>query len=194
MKRIFDIAISSIGLIILSPCLLVIALLIKITSPGLVFYRAERVGKDGVSFKLYKFRSMTTDADKSGPKITTQGDARVTSVGRWLRKLKLDELPQLINVLKGEMSMVGPRPEDPHYVAYYSPEQRQVLSVLPGITSAASVRFRHEEQILVGDDWEIQYIQQVLPEKLDIELDYLRQRSFWGDLSLIWRTFLALLR
>jgi len=192
MKRIFDIAISSIGLIILSPFLLVIAILIELTSPGPIFYRAERIGKDGVPFELYKFRSMTSGADKTGPKITAQGDARVTPLGRWLRRLKLDEFPQFINVLKGDMSIVGPRPEDPHYVSYYTPEQQKVLSVLPGITSAASVRYRHEEAMLSSPDWETRYRAEVLPAKLAIDLAYLERRTLWTDFTLILQTIAAM--
>lgn len=169
MKRFFDIIVSALALIILTPLLLLISVLVKLTSPGPIFYRAERIGKNGKPFKLYKFRSMASDADKGGPKITASGDARVTPLGRWLRKFKLDELPQFINVLKGEMSTVGPRPEDPHYVNFYSAEQRKVLDVLPGITSAASVRYRHEERILNGEGWERQYSEKVLPAKLAIE-------------------------
>ena len=194
MNRTIDLLVSALGLIALSPLLTITALLIKLTSPGPILYRAERVGKDGKLFRLYKFRSMAADADKAGPKITAQGDRRVTPLGRWLRKLKLDELPQLINVLKGEMSMVGPRPEDPHYVAYYTPEQRQVLSVLPGITSAASVRYRHEERILDEADWESKYLNEVMPEKLAIELEYIERRTFLSDLKIIVATFLSLFR
>lgn len=194
MKPFFDILVSVFSLIILSPLLILIAFLIKATSPGPILYRAERVGKDNELFELYKFRSMTVDADKAGPKITAQRDARITHVGRWLRKFKLDELPQLINVFKGEMSLVGPRPEDPRYTAYYTPQQKQVLNVLPGITSAASVRYRHEQQMLTGPDWETTYLQEILPEKLRIELEYLEKCTFISDLAIIWRTFLALFR
>ena len=137
---------------------------------------------------------MTEGADQAGPKITAQGDRRVTPVGRWLRILKLDELPQLINVLKGEMSIVGPRPEDPHYVSFYTPEQKRVLSVTPGITSAASICYRHEEQLLASQDWEETYINHVLPDKLRLELEYLETSSFISDLGIIWGTFLALFR
>ena len=194
MKRPFDIIVSIFALLILSPLLLLTSILIKLTSPGPVFYRAKRVGKDGVPFKLYKFRSMTVAADEVGPKITAQGDIRVTPVGRWLRRLKIDELPQFINVLKGEMSVVGPRPEDPDYVNAYTPEQRRVLQVRPGVTSPASVCYRHEEQLLSGDDWEEKYIDEILPKKLQIELDYLRKRTLFTDLKIIWDTFVALFK
>lgn len=194
MKRAFDFLFSAFFLLILSPVFLLIALLIKLDSPGPVFYGAVRVGKDGEPFRLYKFRSMVADAASKGPGITHQGDPRVTRVGYWLRRFKLDELPQLINVCKGEMSLVGPRPEDPRYVALYTPEQRAVLTVAPGVTSAASLRFRHEEQILKGEDWETTYLHEILPTKLQIELEYLKNRTFASDLKIIWQTFLALFR
>ena len=172
----------------LSPLFLVIALLIKLSTPGPVFYRAVRIGKDGLPFRLYKFRSMVMGADKSGPGITTAADRRITPVGRFLRKTKLDELPQLINVLRGEMSLVGPRPEDPRYVAYYTPDQRQVLRVRPGITSAASLRYRDESALLTGSDWETTYILCVMPQKLAIELAYLQHRNLLTDLKLVLLT------
>ena len=194
MKRTFDFLFSAFFLLILSPVFLLIALLIKLDSPGPVFYRAVRVGKDGEPFRLYKFRSMVADAASKGPGITHQGDPRVTRVGHWLRRFKLDELPQLINVCKGEMSLVGPRPEDPRYVALYTPEQRAVLTVAPGVTSAASLRFRHEEHLLTGTNWEDTYLRVILPEKLKIDLDYIQRRTFATDLLIIWQTFLALFR
>ena len=194
MKRLFDFLFSTFFLFTLFPLFLFIAILIKLDSPGPVFYRAVRVGKDGEPFRLYKFRSMVADAASKGPGITHQGDPRVTRVGNWLRRFKLDELPQLINVCKGEMSLVGPRPEDPRYVALYTPEQRAVLTVAPGVTSAASLRFRHEEHLLTGTNWEDTYLRAILPEKLKIDLDYIQRRTFATDLSIIWQTFLALFR
>ncbi|MFZ1551113.1 MAG: sugar transferase, partial [Anaerolineae bacterium] len=131
---------------------------------------AVRVGQDGRPFRLYKFRSMIVGTDRQGPGITATGDPRITRVGRFLRRAKLDELPQLINVLLGDMSLVGPRPEDPRYVAFYTPEQRRVLSVHPGITSPASLAYRHEEQLLAGEDWETHYRTRVLPAKLALDL------------------------
>ena len=189
--RLLDSVASLAGLIILCPILLVVALLIKLDSPGPVFYKAERVGKGGRLFRLFKFRSMVTDADRRGPGITTTGDQRVTRVGRWLRKTKVDELPQLINVLRGEMSLVGPRPEDPRYVALYTPEQRQILTVRPGITSPASLEYRHEEQLLSGSEWEHTYTEQIMPHKIEIELDYLLNRSPRSDLLVILQTVLG---
>ncbi len=188
IRRLVDVSGATAGLVVLSPLFLLLASFIKLDSPGPVFYRARRVGKAGREFRLYKFRSMVTDADRRGPGITASGDRRVTRVGAVLRRTKLDELPQLINVLRGEMSLVGPRPEDPSYVALYTPEQRQVLRVRPGITSAASLTYRYEEQLLTGPDWEMTYRTQVLPDKLAIDLRYLNGRTLSSDLGLILRT------
>ena len=192
--RIIDVIASGLGLLILSPLLLVLALLVKLTSPGPAFYRAARVGKDWHPFRLYKFRTMVSGADRTGPGITTADDTRITHLGRFLRKTKLDELPQLINVLRGEMSLVGPRPEDPRYVAFYSPAQRQVLAARPGITSAASLAFRDEASILQGSDWHRTYVERILPQKLAIDLAYLQRRTILSDLVLIFRTVVAVVR
>jgi lipopolysaccharide/colanic/teichoic acid biosynthesis glycosyltransferase len=192
-QRLFDLIAAGLALLILSPLLVLIALLVKLTSPGPVLHRGERVGQGGRVFRLYKFRSMVAQAAQIGPGITGAADRRITPVGRWLRRLKLDELPQLINVLKGDMSVVGPRPEDPRYVTLYTPEQRRILAARPGITSAASVRYRHEEQLLTGADWETAYRQTVMPAKLQIELDYLQRRTLWSDLLIVGQTLLALL-
>jgi lipopolysaccharide/colanic/teichoic acid biosynthesis glycosyltransferase len=194
LRRLLDLLASLIGLLLLSPLFLLLALLIRLDSAGPIFYRAQRVGKDGGLFSLYKFRSMTVGADKQGPGITVAGDSRVTRVGRFLRRTKLDELPQLLNVLKGEMSLVGPRPEDPRYVALYTPEQRQVLAARPGITSAASLQYRREEELLSGADWERVYRQEVMPAKLAIDLAYGQTRTIWTDLRLIFQTILAVLK
>lgn len=193
-KRIFDLLVSALGLIILSPIFALIALLIRLTSPGPVFYRARRVGQGGREFTLYKFRSMVADADRRGPGITAAGDPRVTSIGRVLRRTKLDELPQLWNVLRGDMSLVGPRPEDPRYVALYTPAQRRVLDVRPGITSLASIEYRNEEAVLHGPDWEQRYIHEVMPAKLAIDLRYVQRATLFTDLLIILRTLLALFR
>lgn len=192
--RSLDIIASLCGLVLLGPLFLLVALLIKLDSPGPVFFRSQRVGQDGRPFRLVKFRTMVAGAARSGPGITAAGDSRVTAVGRLLRRTKLDELPQLVNVLRGEMSLVGPRPEDPRYVALYTPEQRRVLAARPGITSPASLAYRHEEQLLVGPDWETVYVQKVMPHKLQLELDYLSRRTPLTDLGLILRTLLAVLR
>ena len=190
MKRLFDIVASSLGLIALSPLFLVLALWIKADSRGPVFYRQTRVGKDNRDFRLYKFRSMRPDADK-GSLITIGGrDPRVTRSGYYIRKYKLDEFPQLINVLKGDMSLVGPRPEVRKYVDMYTPQQMKVLSVRPGITSPASIRYRNENEILAAaDDPDRCYIEQVMPDKLRIDLEYVGNASLANDIRLILSTF-----
>jgi lipopolysaccharide/colanic/teichoic acid biosynthesis glycosyltransferase len=193
-KRLFDLIVSSVGLILLFPLFVLMAIVIKLDSAGAVFFRAPRVGRHGHLFDLYKFRSMVPGADQKGAGITAAGDPRITRVGRLLRHTKLDELPQLINVIRGEMSLVGPRPEDPRYVASYTPEQRHVLSVRPGMTSMASIKYRNEEQLLPQSDWEDTYINTVMPEKLEIELDYLHRQTFWHDVGVLALTFLALFR
>jgi lipopolysaccharide/colanic/teichoic acid biosynthesis glycosyltransferase len=193
-RRLVDAAVSLAGLVVLSPLLLALAVLVKATSRGPVFYRGDRVGRGGRLFRVLKFRSMAESAGPRGPAITRTGDARVTRVGRYLRRFKLDELPQLVNVLIGDMSVVGPRPEDPKYVALYTPEQRQVLEVRPGLTSPASLRYAGEERLLVGEGWEQTYVSKVLPAKLRIDLDYLRRRSLWTDMAVIGATLVALIR
>jgi len=193
VPRALESLLAAAGLVVLAPVLLVIALVIKLDSRGPVLHRALRVGLGGREFELYKFRSMVSDAARYGPGITVRDDPRVTRVGRVLRRTKLDELPQLINVVKGDMSLVGPRPEDGRYVALYTAEQRRVLSVRPGITSPASIRFRREEELLGGDDFEDLYLTQVLPAKLAIELDYLQRRSLRGDVRVVMETLAALL-
>ncbi len=195
LRRAFDVLAAGAALFFLSPLLFAIALLVKLTSPGPALYRAGRIGQGGRRFRLYKFRSMAADAAQSVifPGITSAGDSRITRVGRWLRRLKIDELPQLINVLRGEMSLVGPRPEDPRYVALYTLEQRRVLAVPPGITSPASIRYRSEEQMLTGPDWESTYVNVIMPDKLRIELEYLEHRTFLSDLRIILQTAAVLL-
>jgi lipopolysaccharide/colanic/teichoic acid biosynthesis glycosyltransferase len=193
-RRLLDVVTSLVGLILLSPLFLLVAVAIKLDSAGPVFYRALRVGRNGRPFRVYKFRSMVNNADRGGPGITTADDERVTELGRLLRRTKVDELPQLINVFRGDMSLVGPRPEDPRYVALYTREQRRVLAVRPGITGPASVHYRHEEELLDGPNWEQVYIQEVMPHKLQIELDYLERRTLWTDLGVILQTMMTLLR
>ncbi len=193
-KRVLDVAASATGLVVLSPLLIGLTVAIKAHDGGPVLYASQRVGKDGRAFLLYKFRTMIVDSDKQGPGITTARDRRITKVGVWLRRFKLDELPQLWNVLKGEMSLVGPRPEDPRYVAHYTLEQRQVLVVRPGITGAASLAYRSEERLLHGPDWETCYLNEIMPAKLALELDYLCRRTLWTDVGLIVRTFVALFK
>jgi lipopolysaccharide/colanic/teichoic acid biosynthesis glycosyltransferase len=194
MKRFFDLLASGLGLLVLFPFFLVIAGVIEVSSPGGAFYRSQRAGKDGKLFRLYKFRTMVANADRVGPKVTGSQDSRVTPIGRWLRKYKVDELPQLINVFIGEMSLVGPRPEDPKYIAHYTADQRRVLSVKPGITGAASLRYRHEEALLTGENWEQKYLTTVMPDKLQIELEYLERQSFLNDMLVLWQTLIAIFR
>lgn len=194
VRRAIDLVVAVAGLAVLSPVLAVVALWVKATSPGPVLHRAERVGQGGRSFTLYKFRSMRADAAASGPGITSRGDPRVTGVGRFLRAWKLDELPQLLNVLRGDMSLVGPRPEDPRYVALYTPDQRRVLGARPGVTSPASLAYRHEEALLAGDDWEKAYVGRIMPDKLRMDLNYLERRTLGSDVGVLWKTFIALFK
>ena len=192
-KRALDLILSLSGLLLASPVLLVIAALVKSTSSGPTVYRHVRVGLNGQLFGVMKFRTMVRNADQHGPAITSAADPRITPVGRWLRRLKLDELPQLWNVLKGDMSLVGPRPEVPRYVESYSPAQRRVLSVRPGITDPASIAYRHEEELLTGHaDLDRHYREVVLPDKLNLNLAYLDRMSLLYDLSLLLRTATAI--
>ena len=194
MKRLLDILSSLLVLILLCPLWLVIALLIVCDSRGGVFYRQIRVGKDNKDFYLYKFRTMRPDADKKSLLTVGERDSRVTRVGYFLRKYKLDEFPQLINVLKGDMSIVGPRPEVRKYVDMYTPEQMRVLSVRPGLTDLASIQYVHENELLAAsDNPEQTYIDEVMPAKLQLNLQYIDNQSFWGDIKLIFQTFAAIL-
>lgn len=190
MKRLFDIIASGLGLIVLSPLFAVLAVWIKADSKGPVFYRQTRVGRNNRDFRLYKFRSMRPDSDKLGL-ITVGGhDPRVTRSGYYIRKYKLDEVPQLINVFIGDMSLVGPRPEVRKYVDMYTPEQMRVLTVRPGITSLASIRYRNENDILAAaEDPGRCYIEQVMPDKLAIDLEYVDRATLWNDIRLIFSTF-----
>lgn len=189
MIRFFDIFFSAIGLIILSPLFLVLAVWIKIDSRGPIFYRQLRVGKDNHDFYLYKFRTMVVDADKKGL-ITIGGrDPRVTRSGYFLRKYKLDELPQLINVLRGDMSLVGPRPEVRKYVDMYNAEQRKVLSVKPGITDYASIQYIDENEVLAeSDDPEKTYVEVIMPEKIRYNMKYIENRSLKEYFNIIFMT------
>lgn len=194
MKRLLDILSSLLVLILLCPLWLVLALLIVCDSRGGVFYRQIRVGKDNKDFYLYKFRTMRPDADKKSLLTVGERDSRVTRVGYFLRKYKLDEFPQLINVLKGDMSIVGPRPEVRKYVDMYTPEQMRVLSVRPGLTDLASIQYVHENELLAAsDNPEQTYIDVVMPAKLLLNLQYIDNQSFWGDIKLIFQTFAAIL-
>lgn len=196
LKRLFDIVFSIIGLIILMPVFLVIGLLIKLDSPGPIFYRGVRVGRRGEPFRIYKFRSMVVNAEKIGGPSTSGDDTRVTKIGEIIRKYKLDEFSQLINVLKGEMSFVGPRPEVPMYVDMLSEEEKKViLSVRPGITDWASMWDSHEEEILRGSpDPEKTYLEKIRPEKTRLQIKYVKERSFLTDLNIIISTLVKLYR
>ncbi len=187
-KRISDVFASLMVLLLLLPLFLVVALLIVFDSKGGVFYKHVRVGKGGVQFGLYKFRSMVTNADK-GSQITIGNDTRVTKVGRFIRRYKIDELPQLINILKGEMSVVGPRPEVKRYVDLYSKEQLRVLEVLPGLSDYASIKYFDEQKILgLAKDPNKEYIDHVMPAKLNLNLKYIEEKSFLTDIKIIFRT------
>lgn len=191
IKRLLDLLGSILGLIALSPLFLVIALVIKFTSPGPVFYKGKRVGKDGKIFLMHKFRSMVANADKLGSDLTKYEDSRITYVGKFLRRTKLDELPNLIDVLKGDMSFVGPRPESPSYVKYYNERQREVLSVKPGITGLAQLENRREDLKLKDkDNPDEYYIRELMPKKLEIDLRYIRQRSLLLDTKILIKTLL----
>jgi lipopolysaccharide/colanic/teichoic acid biosynthesis glycosyltransferase len=192
LRRTMDVAAAAAGIAILSPLMLAIALAIKLQDGGPALYLASRVGKDGKPFRLYKFRTMVVDAPKQGPGITRAGDPRITPIGRHLRRTKLDELPQLVNVLCGDMSLVGPRPEDPRYVAMYTPQEREVLRARPGITGPASLAYRHEEAMLSDGDWETRYMDEVLPSKLALDREYLSRRTVWSDLRMVLRTVAAI--
>jgi lipopolysaccharide/colanic/teichoic acid biosynthesis glycosyltransferase len=195
LKRLFDLVVSAIALVLLSPLLAVLALLIKRHDGGPVLYAGRRVGKDGKPFGMYKFRSMVLNADRIGGSSTPDDDPRITPIGRFLRRSKLDELPQLINVLKGEMSIVGPRPQVQWAVDLYTPEQREVLTVPPGITDYESVRFPNEGEILKGStDPDRDYMEKIHPEKMRLSLEYVRNRSLLTDLKVILQTSLAILR
>jgi lipopolysaccharide/colanic/teichoic acid biosynthesis glycosyltransferase len=189
-KRLLDVVASIAGLALLAPLFVVIAIWITLDSTGSAFFRQERVGRGGQLFRIWKFRTMRADAERRGLQLTAGEDARITRAGQFLRRYKLDELPQLINVLCGQMSLVGPRPEVPRYVAHYSPEQRaRILSVRPGITDPASIAFIDESELLRStQDVERAYVESVLPLKLRLYEDYVATRSFWGDVRLIVRT------
>ena len=195
MKRLFDIVASGCGLLLLSPVLLIVAIWIKLDSRGPVFYRQVRVGYKNKDFRIFKFRSMRIGADK-GSLVTIGGrDPRVTRSGYFIRKYKLDELPQLINVFIGDMSLIGPRPEVRHYVDYWTPEQMRVLDVRPGITDPASIKFRNENELMgQAENPEEYYIHVIMQEKIKLYLEYVANASFLYDLKLILQTFKVIVR
>ncbi|MBQ5872770.1 MAG: sugar transferase [Bacteroidales bacterium] len=189
MKRLFDITASFFCIIILSPLLIFIGLWVGLSSKGGVFYTQTRVGKNNKDFKLYKFRSMRVNSDKQGLLTVGSKDSRITKAGYFIRKYKIDELPQLFNVLKGDMSFVGPRPEVRRYVDLYSKEQMQVLKVAPGITDPASIKYRNENDLLSSaNNPEEYYIQYIMPDKLRINIDYINNRTFFKDIKIIFQT------
>ena len=195
MKRLFDVVASGLGLIVMSPLFLILAIWIKIDSKGPVFYRQVRVGYKNKDFRIFKFRSMRVGAD-NGSLVTIGGhDPRVTRSGYFIRKFKFDELPQLINVFLGEMSLVGPRPEVRHYVDFWTSEQMHVLDVRPGITDPASIKFRNENELMEkAEDPEKYYIEVIMQEKIKLYLEYVERHSFWYDLGLIFKTFWVIVK
>lgn len=189
LKRLFDILISSAGLLVTSPLFLAIAIMVKRDSKGPVFYRGERIGRFGKPFRMYKFRTMVVDADRLGGPSTAADDPRLTGIAGFLKKYQLDELPQLINVFKGEMSLVGPRPEIPMYANMFTREEEDILSVLPGMTDYASLWDFHEGEFLRGSaDPEKAYMEEIRPEKIRLQLKYVREHSFLVDLKIILKT------
>ena len=197
LKRAFDLILSIVFLLITSPILLGIALAIKLDSPGPVLFKGLRVGVDGAVFSILKFRTMRDGPTSSGPAVTGKKDQRITRVGGFLRTYKLDEIPQLLNVIKGEMSLVGPRPEDPKYVAHYTAEQRKVLSIRPGIASPAAVEYRHEEEILAdvpAEEIDRLYLEDILPPKLALDLVYLDNHSLITDIKILFQAVLSSLK
>ncbi len=188
-KRCFDIFFSLLGITLLLWLFLIIAIAIKCSSKGPALFKQERVGRYGKTFNIWKFRSMVVNAEAKGMQITTDDDNRITKVGKFIRKTKIDELPQLFNVLSGKMSFVGPRPEVPKYVAMYNDEQLRVLSVKPGITDLASIEFRNENDLLDRDeDPEKKYIEEIMPVKLALNIKYIEKAGFFYDIGLIFKT------
>lgn len=199
IKRIFDIIVALILLILLSPIILIIAIMIKIDSKGPVFYRQERITTYGKIFRIFKFRTMVQNADKVGTLVTVGNDSRITRVGKLIRKVRLDELPQLINVLKGEMTFVGTRPEVKKYVDKYTDEMKATLLMPAGITSVASIKYKDEDEILdrakqKGKDIDLAYVEDVLPEKMKYNLEYISKFSFWYDIKVCIDTVIGVLR
>lgn len=191
IKRIFDFILSLMGIIVLSPVFIIVSIAIKIDSKGSILFLQKRVGQYGKEFNIYKFRTMVTDAEKLGKQITVGKDNRITKVGAFLRKFKIDELPQLFNVLKGDMSLVGPRPEVPKYVSLYNEEQRKVLEVRPGITDIASLRYKDENDILGKvDNPEEYYINVIMKDKLKLNLEYIEKNNIFFDIYLIIKTII----
>lgn len=194
MKRIIDILLSFIVMVLGMPFYLIIGMLIALDTKGRVLYKQSRVGRNNVDFELYKFRTMCVDADQGSLITVGTHDARITRVGAFLRRFKIDEVPQFFNILKGEMSIVGPRPEVRKYVDMYTPEQMRVLSVRPGLTDYASIRYVNENEILAASsDPERTYIEDIMPDKLNLNLKYIDEQSFWTDVKIILQTIIAII-
>lgn len=194
-KRLFDLFAALIGLLILSPLFILLCIIIPVNSKGAPLFRQKRVGRGNRDFFLYKFRTMYTDSDKKGLLTVGGKDRRITTIGYYLRKYKIDEIPQLINIIKGDMSIVGPRPEVRKYVDMYNPRQMQVLNVRPGLTDLASIKYVNENEILgASDDPEKTYIEKIMPEKLELNLQYINNQSFIYDIKLICNTIAAIIK
>lgn len=195
VKRAFDIGFSLFALLITSPILLLTALLIKLDSKGPVFYRQVRVGRNNRDFRIFKFRSMVVDADKQGTLVTVSNDSRITRMGRFVRKTRLDEFPQFLNVLCGDMSFVGPRPEVRRYVEHYADAYMATLLIRPGITGSASIAFRDENDMLEkSDDTERTYLEDILPVKMDLNLKYMKEMSCWTDFKILIGTVVCIFK
>lgn len=197
IKRSFDVFVSAIVILVALPLWILVAILIKLDSSGPILYRGTRVGKEGHEFKIYKFRSMVKLADQSGIGITQRADQRITRVGHGLRNLKIDEMPQLLNVIKGNMSIVGPRPEDPRFVKYYTPEQRKIFTVRPGMASPAFIKYRNEETLLSQvkeENLEQVYVNNIMQKKIAMDLDYIANQSFTYDLKILLSAALSLIK
>jgi lipopolysaccharide/colanic/teichoic acid biosynthesis glycosyltransferase len=195
VKRFFDVVISAIGLLLLSPFFLLLVVVIKLDSPGPVFYRGMRIGRHGRPFKIYKFRSMVADAERKGPASTSTTDLRVTRSGHFIRKFKFDEVSQLINVFLGDMSIVGPRPEVKKFVEKYTEEEKQILSVRPGITDWSSIKYHNEGEIIKASgmpDADDAYEKLIRPEKIRLQLKYVKERNLWVDIKIVISTVLTL--
>jgi lipopolysaccharide/colanic/teichoic acid biosynthesis glycosyltransferase len=194
IKRLFDLMSALVGLIVVSPLFLVIPILIKLDSEGPVFFKQWRTGKDRKAFRIYKFRTMVQNPDRMGAQITAANDPRITRVGKFLRRYAIDELPTLINVLKGDMSIVGPRPEVPKYLPYYAGKYQEILSVRPGLTDLGTIAFRDESRYLNKLNHEEIYGREILPQKLELYLTYVHERSFLFDLRIIFTTLALILK